>query len=718
MAAQVEGGASSDRLESWKEISAFFGRGVTTVQRWEQEEGLPIRRQAHAKRGSVYAHRSELEAWRQQRSIDPAEVATTELATPELPGVTGAAVPPTRLSADGAPDAWPTAPAATPPSIAPARQFGVGVAIAAVSLVGIGLVFSKPNPTTARPVEKPLPRILVNDEAHETYPTLSPDGQFVAYRWSRADAPGIYISPTSKGAPHALAVDLPQPVDRKDSFPKWSPDGKWIAFLRELGNSVWDVRVVPAIGGVSTKVTKITSGSVSWMPDSRTLAVVDRPAAGDPYAVFMVSVESGMRVAKVTSPEPGTFGDWHCAVSPDGLRVAVARFRSDFDADVYVTTLAGGEAAIRRLTHDAIGVGHMEWTPDGHSIVFTSYRTGRASIWQIPAEPMPDQLPTLVAGAEGGAQHPTVSHPRNATTASLVYNLSGDAESIWRWDIGRDAHAEPRPILATGLGSIEHPAWSPDGSRVAFVSNKSGTSEVWLADENGGDPHQLTFRDAALTLQPRWSPDGLWILFTSIATGHQDVYKVRVDGTDAARVSSGSTDARNGEWSRDGRWVYFRSNRDGTVRVWRTDADNRREPVPATRGDSSEATESLDGRVLYFTKPFEAGLWQKPLPDGPETLLVPDWHVREGFWAVTRKGILVIERQVVGSRSKQPVSLYSFATESLVPVGTLPVMVNQVRRGIAVTPDGSLLWAQAVTRFSDLMILNNAFPSGSVDGQK
>src|SRR5262245_37889241 len=56
-----------DRLDSWKEIAAYLRRGVSTVQRWEKEEGLPTHRLQHAKQGSVYAFKSELDAWMRAR---------------------------------------------------------------------------------------------------------------------------------------------------------------------------------------------------------------------------------------------------------------------------------------------------------------------------------------------------------------------------------------------------------------------------------------------------------------------------------------------------------------------------------------------------------------------------------------------------------------------------------------------------------------------------
>jgi len=64
---------SEDRLESWKEIAAYLGREVRTVQLWEKSEGLPVHRQQHAKQGSVYAFKPELDAWRAARKTAPVE---------------------------------------------------------------------------------------------------------------------------------------------------------------------------------------------------------------------------------------------------------------------------------------------------------------------------------------------------------------------------------------------------------------------------------------------------------------------------------------------------------------------------------------------------------------------------------------------------------------------------------------------------------------------
>ena len=73
--------AESRRLDSWKEIASFLGRGIRTVQRWEREEGLPVRRLPHAQRGSVFAHANELSAWWERRQITAEPAPQTPLRT-------------------------------------------------------------------------------------------------------------------------------------------------------------------------------------------------------------------------------------------------------------------------------------------------------------------------------------------------------------------------------------------------------------------------------------------------------------------------------------------------------------------------------------------------------------------------------------------------------------------------------------------------------------
>src|SRR5436190_22440139 len=94
--------AAADRLDSWKEIAAYLKRGVRTVRRWEREEGLPVHRHVHRVLGSVYAYRSEIDAWqrrdRDRRLVSESTRAATADATPRTQSI--AVLPFTNLSAD------------------------------------------------------------------------------------------------------------------------------------------------------------------------------------------------------------------------------------------------------------------------------------------------------------------------------------------------------------------------------------------------------------------------------------------------------------------------------------------------------------------------------------------------------------------------------------------------------------------------------------------
>src|SRR5439155_13963984 len=208
----IETADRSERLESWKEIAAYLGRGVTTVQRWEQQEGLPIHRLPHAKKGSIFALKSELDEWRRAR---------TQLGPLHQDAVV-----------DPPPDDHPL-PLDPRRPVRLGRRAGVVLA-ALLALVITWLVMSHgfgPRSVDAigRGESSVVPRPLANDAAPELCPSLSPDGSRVVYYWGRDRDPGLYIKPLD-GAPRRLSTGgAGEPF--WCGYPKWSPSGDFIAFL-------------------------------------------------------------------------------------------------------------------------------------------------------------------------------------------------------------------------------------------------------------------------------------------------------------------------------------------------------------------------------------------------------------------------------------------------------------------------------------------------------
>lgn len=121
------------------------------------------------------------------------------------------------------------------------------------------------------------------------------------------------------------------------------------------------------------------------------------------------------------------------------------------------------------------------------------------------------------------------------------------------------------------------PRWSPDGGRIAFVSDRNGTWDIWVMDAEGSDPRNLTDSPAS-DMNPRWSPDGSRIAFKSDRTGTHEIWVMDADGSDPRRVTDAPGSEVQIQWSPDGRWLAFtRVLGDGAggfdMEVWVAEAD-------------------------------------------------------------------------------------------------------------------------------------------------
>lgn len=665
------GGEGEVRLESWKAIAAYLGRGVTTVQRWEREEGLPVRRHAHAARGSVFAFRREIDDWRSSREAT---------GLPALPQTEAVA------------DPVPVAPAAPEPVVPPRWKPYVATTAASVSALAIVALsvaawWQGLSPDVPPASPSLVAASLTTGNAIESNPGLSPDGRLVAYMVRDAGGSSrLFIRPTAGGPARPLLADPPRPAGRTESSPRWSPDGQSIAFLREVRTAVWDLRIVPASGGASRKLLTMATRGVAWMPDGGSLVILDRQSQTEPYSAYLVSASTGVRLRRLTTPGMGTFGDWQCDVSADGRQLAVVRFRSPYHADIWVVEIESGSE--RQLTSGLNDIEGVAWMPDSRTLVFSAAGADGPTLWTIAAAATTGERPTRVPGSEGRAKGPAFSRRPVAGGAALAFVDDEWRTSLWRWD--RRAVAAASPM--TSSHRIEgQPALSPDGRRVTFVSTRTGSPEIWVDSVDGGAARQLTFRGERVAM-PRWAPNGNHIVYTSWTRDNQDVFSVRSTG-DASeyRLTFETSVEDNPSWSRDGRWIYFRSDRDGFSRIYKMPSSGG-PALPVTRAEGSQAIESMDGTQVYFVRSHAAaGLWSMPVGGGRESFISA--RVWQGKWDVTAKGVVAWEHD--GRTLAEPVFVRLYDMRGGVrELGILPTPVGVVKFGVSASPDAEvLLWS-------------------------
>jgi Tol biopolymer transport system component len=541
----------------------------------------------------------------------------------------------------------------------------------------------------------------------EIAPSLSPDGQFVAFGWTGTETPSvqhIYIKDVHGEAMRQLTN---HPASERN--PAWSPDGSRIAFIRGRQG----VFVISPLGGPERKISD-TGTHVGWASDSKSVLIREASTGGaqeiNSFGIYQVSLDT-LEKRRITQPTAG-MGDWLFSVSPDGKTIAFARYTVPGVADVFVAPMSGGEP--RRVTNWSGSTISVAWTPDGREIVYCVQEPQGGRLWRIPWNVTTPGKGTPVAGQSGDASLLSISRASPGHPARLAYQVQYRDVGLRLVDLTTTVNGlltSVKPLAdSTRMETVA--AFSPDGNRVAFASNRSGSQEVWIANRDGSDIRQLTSVGGPHTLPTTWSPDGRKLLLEATIDGHTDVYVIAPDGGRLQRLTSDPFLHTYPTWSRDGKSIYFASDRSTQsaprylAQIWKMPAEGG-EAIQLTRTGGFFQQESPDGAFLYFLDPkdtstLQGNLMRMPVGGGEPEKVLED--LRGTLWAVTPKGIFFRAR----AGREDVVNLFHFGDRRVERVGRLPFPISQLGAGWAVSEDGHWLLANQTNRNdTDLMLIDN-----------
>lgn len=541
---------------------------------------------------------------------------------------------------------------------------------------------------------------LTSLPGQERAPTFSPDGNQIAFIWDgETGNEDIYVKLVGPGTPLRLTTS-----PASDKNPAWSPDGRYIAFIR-VSQYESGIFIIPALGGPERRIAAVNwenrwdlyGAGLSWSPDGKFLAVSDRGAPQDPASLFVLSVDRLVR-RKLTYPPAESVGDVAPAISADGQTVAFLRVKSGGVSDIYLMPFVGGEP--RRLTFNQAWLERVAWAPNGRELVFSSGGAlSGSTLWRVSASGgKPEPLP--VGG--DNATYPTISSRGNR----LAYVHRWMDANIWRMEIRKSAPPVSPPTKFIASTRYEGgPQFSPDGSRIAFHSDRSGSFEVWVCDAAGLHQLQLTSLGKSNTGTARWSPDSRRIAFDSRPGDDSDIYVIDADGGAPRRVTTEPSDDVVPSWSKDGRWIYFASSRTGRWEVWKVPADGG-QAVQVTKHGGFAAFESRDGHSVYYAKGHNVkGLWRVSVNGGEEVQVLEFPRVGYwGYWAVAEKGIYFVNTDA------RPYALefFDFAARGIVHVASLEKTPTQFDSGLGLSPDGrAILYVQEDQVNSDIVLVEN-----------
>ena len=380
-----------------------------------------------------------------------------------------------------------------------------------------------------------------------------------------------------------------------DISPAWSPDGRSIAFLRVLPAAKSGIFLIPALGGPERKVAEIDlnlnllatwvhpASYLAWYPDGNWL-IVSTAEEGSPYRIglSLLSIGTGEK-RRLTFPAMRTNqSDMDPSLSPDGHTLAFTRTFSGGVSDLFLLELSpepGPKGEPSRLTSRKLQSTSPQWTPDGEEILFSSGGLfGNRSLWKTAVSG--SGQPQRLAALDPGTGRFVISSQGNR----LVYVRELFDPNIWRFEVpGPDGRIERPTRFIASTRWDGGPEFSPDDSKIAFTSGRSGSVEIWVCDSDGSNAIKLTSFGGPIARGPHWSPDGKRIVFGARVEGTPDLYVINASGGTPQRLTTNPAWDEEGSWSRDGQWIYFSSNRSGEYELWKVPAGGGT-PIPVTQG--------------------------------------------------------------------------------------------------------------------------------------
>jgi eukaryotic-like serine/threonine-protein kinase len=539
---------------------------------------------------------------------------------------------------------------------------------------------------------------LTRSSGVESFPRISPDGNYIVYVSAASGSDDIYLQRLGG----FNAINLTERSSARDSQPAISPDGRFIAF-----HSTRDEGGIFIMGATGESVRRLTGNCANpaWSPDGTKIACSTVSVRHNPLSksgtahLWIVDVATGSKkqLSDVDAVQP--------AWSPNGHRIAFWSNRGmGSQRDIFTVSSSGGEAL--PVLDDPPADWGPAWSPDGQHLYFSSDRGGTMGLWRIRVDERsgralgkPEPLPT--ASRWNGPLDVSQDGKK------IVFSSAEVRAEIYRQRIDPNTAkpvGAPVPVFH-GITRAVDCAVSPDGQWLVFRS-EAEQEDIFVVRTDGTELRQLT-NDIHRDRGASWSPDGSRIAFYSDRGGghHHDVWTVAADGSQLERVTRVDISTWFPRWSPDGKWMSAQ-NQTGSFLI---DLEQPKpittvQPLPRISPDQvfRAMAWSPDGQWLAgrLTDPH-GGI----LPGSYVYSVLEKRYLRIGDHSITMVGWLPDSRRIVFSDvAAGALRIADRVTGETTDVGELPAS-EWTFGGLAVTADGQDIYYVRSAAEADIWML-------------
>jgi len=378
---------------------------------------------------------------------------------------------------------------------------------------------------------------------------FSPDGSYLFFR-EEPDGRAIYQTSVFGGTPKKVADNVWSPFT-------FSPDGKQFAFVRRDAGRNAHLLILANTDGSGERELSLRQspldyrGNPSWSPDGATLVVAGGREQQLSPKLLIIEVSTG-KESELKSPQ------WR-AVSrllwtPSGKHLIVAgREMNESTSQLWMIAYPDGE--VRRLTNDLEAYFWISLSADGRMLVTRQQRI-ISHLWLLTNGNIKNARQLTFGGRNLDGYVGLTWMPDGKILFSALAGHTTDLHSM-------DANGENRVEMTANAGQDNtYPTASGDGRYIVFISNRSGTGQIWRMDIDGRNQKQLTFAEQQTerAQSAALSPDGKEVFFIKRGTGPAAIWKVSIEGGSIVPVSNLTGASTEGfvSVSPDGRWLAYR----------------------------------------------------------------------------------------------------------------------------------------------------------------